>query len=57
MPGCCAGVYWRQNNKLLKALSVELNEIAVKGCPFYNLPATGRGLDPGLTAAEIKRCI
>jgi hypothetical protein len=22
-----------------------------------NLPATGRGLDPGLTAAEMKRCV
>jgi hypothetical protein len=28
-----------------------------KVCPFFNLPATGRGLDPGLTAAEMKRCI
>jgi bifunctional non-homologous end joining protein LigD len=43
--------------KLLQALSVELNKIAVKACPFYNLPATGRGLDPGLTVAEMKRCI
>jgi hypothetical protein len=42
--------------KLLKALSDELNKIAVKACPFYNLPATGRGLDAGLTAAEMKRC-
>jgi ATP-dependent DNA ligase len=31
------------SEKLLKALSVELNKIAVKACPFYNLPATGRG--------------
>jgi bifunctional non-homologous end joining protein LigD len=30
---------------------------AVKDCPFDNLPATGRGLDPGLTAAEMKRCV
>jgi bifunctional non-homologous end joining protein LigD len=45
------------SEKLLKALSVELNNIAVKSCPFYNLPATGRGLDPGITAAEMKRCI
>jgi bifunctional non-homologous end joining protein LigD len=45
------------SEKLLKALSVELNKIAVKYCPFDNLPATGRGLDPGLTAAEMKRCV
>jgi bifunctional non-homologous end joining protein LigD len=45
------------SEKLLKALSLELNKIAVKSCPFYNLPATGRGLDPGLTYAEMKRCI
>jgi bifunctional non-homologous end joining protein LigD len=45
------------SEKLLKALSVELNKIAVKDCPFYNLPATGRGLDPGLTIAEMKRCV
>jgi bifunctional non-homologous end joining protein LigD len=38
-------------------LSVELNKIAVKDCPFYNLPTIGRGLDPGLTAAEMKRCV
>ena len=37
------------SEKLLKALSLELNKIAVKSCPFLNLPATGRGLDPGLT--------
>src|ERR1700732_4744276 len=43
------------SEKLLQALSIELNKIAVKACPFYNLPATGRGLDPGLTAAEMKR--
>jgi bifunctional non-homologous end joining protein LigD len=43
--------------KLLKALSVELNKIAVNDCPFDNLPATRRGLDPGLTAAEMKRCV
>jgi bifunctional non-homologous end joining protein LigD len=30
------------SEKLLKSLSVELNKIAVKDCPFYNLPATGR---------------
>jgi bifunctional non-homologous end joining protein LigD len=45
------------SEKLLKSLSVELNKIAVKACPFYDLPATGRGLDPGLTAAEMKHCI
>ena len=44
------------SEKLLKSLSVELNKIAVKACPFYDLPATGRGLDPGLTAAEMKHC-
>src|SRR6202043_538577 len=38
--------------KLLKALSLELDKITVKACPFFNLPATGRGLDPGLTGAE-----
>jgi bifunctional non-homologous end joining protein LigD len=45
------------SERLLKSLSVELNKIAVKDCPFFNLPATGRGLDPGLTAAEMKRCV
>jgi bifunctional non-homologous end joining protein LigD len=45
------------SEKLLKLLSAELNKIAVKDCPFVNLPATGRGLDPGLTAAEMKRCV
>ena len=45
------------SEKLLKALWVELNKIAVKDCPFDNLPATGRGLDPGLTVAEMKRCV
>ncbi len=45
------------SEKLLKALSLELNKIAVKACPFFNLPVTGRGLDPGLTVAEMKRCI
>jgi bifunctional non-homologous end joining protein LigD len=45
------------NEKLLKALSVQLDKIAVKDCPFDNLSATGRGLDPGLTAAEMKRCV
>ena len=44
------------SERLLKLLSAELNKIAVKHCPFDNLPATGRGLDPGLTAAEMKRC-
>jgi bifunctional non-homologous end joining protein LigD len=43
--------------KLLKLLSVKLNKIALKDCPFDNLPATGRGLDQGLTAAEMKRCV
>jgi bifunctional non-homologous end joining protein LigD len=45
------------SEKLLKSLSVGLNKIAVKACPFYDLPVTGRGLDPGLSAAEVKRCI
>jgi bifunctional non-homologous end joining protein LigD len=45
------------SEKLLKAVSVQLDKIAVKECPFHNLPATGRGLDPGLTAAEMKRCV
>jgi bifunctional non-homologous end joining protein LigD len=45
------------SEKLLKALSLELNKIAVKSCPFFNLPVIGRGLDPGLTVAEMKRCI
>jgi bifunctional non-homologous end joining protein LigD len=45
------------SEKLLQALSVELNKIAVKACPFFNLPAIGRGLDPGLTVAEMKRCV
>jgi ATP-dependent DNA ligase len=45
------------SEKLLKLLSAELNKTAVKDCPFVNLPATGRGLDPGLTAAEMKRCV
>jgi bifunctional non-homologous end joining protein LigD len=42
---------------LLKVLSLELNKIAVQSCPFFNLPATGYGLDPGLTFAEMKRCV
>ena len=45
------------SERLLKTLSVELNKIAVKSCPFFNLPASGRGLDPGLTAAEMRRCV
>ncbi len=45
------------SDKLLKSLSADLNKIAIKTCPFSNLPATGRGLDPGLTVAEMKRCI
>jgi bifunctional non-homologous end joining protein LigD len=45
------------SEKLLKSLSVALNEIAVKACPFHNLPAIGRGLDPGLTVAEMKQCV
>ena len=45
------------SEKLLKTLSLELNKIAVRFCPFFNLPATGRGLDPGLTVAEMKRCV
>jgi bifunctional non-homologous end joining protein LigD len=35
------------SEKLLKAQSLELNKIAVKDCPFFNLHVTGRGLDPG----------
>jgi bifunctional non-homologous end joining protein LigD len=45
------------SEKLLKALSSGLDKIAVKACPFYNLPATGRGLDPGLTVSEMKHCV
>ena len=45
------------SEKLLKSLSLELNKIAVKACPFFNLPTTGRGLDPGLTVAEMRRCV
>jgi bifunctional non-homologous end joining protein LigD len=45
------------SEKLLRSLSEELNKIAVKACPFFNLPATGHGLDPGLTVAEMKRCV
>jgi bifunctional non-homologous end joining protein LigD len=45
------------SEKLLKTLSAELDKIAVKDCPFYNLPAIGRGLDPGLTAAEMKHSV
>jgi bifunctional non-homologous end joining protein LigD len=45
------------SEKLLQALSVELNKIAIKACPFFNLPATGRGLDQGLTLSEMRRCI
>jgi bifunctional non-homologous end joining protein LigD len=46
------------SEKFLKLLSAELNKIAVKGCPFDNLPAPGRNRwDQGLTVAEIRRCI
>jgi DNA ligase D-like protein (predicted ligase) len=45
------------SERLLKALSLELDKIAVKACPFFNLPAIGRGLDPGLTVAETRRCV
>jgi bifunctional non-homologous end joining protein LigD len=45
------------SEKLLQTLSVELNKIAVKACPFFNLPASGLGLVPGLTAAEMKRSV
>ena len=42
-------ISWNQSpgsaKSLLKSLSVELNKIAVKAYPFYNLPVTGRGLD------------
>ena len=45
------------SERLLKSLSDELARIAVKACPFFNLPAPGRGqLDPGLSAAEMKGC-
>ncbi len=44
------------SEKLLQVLSLELNKIAVKSCPFFNVPASGYGLDPGLTFAEMKRC-
>jgi hypothetical protein len=39
----------------LKLFPVELNKIAVNVCPVYNLPATDRGLYPGLTADELNR--
>ncbi len=45
------------SEKLLQVLSLELNKITVKSCPFFNLPASGWGLDPGLTFAEMKRCV
>jgi hypothetical protein len=45
------------SEKLLKSLWVEPSKIAVKACPFYNRPVVGRGLDPGLSAAEMKRRI
>ena len=45
------------SERLLQTLSAELNKIAVKACPFFNLPASVRGLDPGLTVAEMKRCV
>ena len=45
------------SERLLQTLSAELNKIAVKACPFFNLPASGRGLDPGLTVAEMRRCV
>jgi bifunctional non-homologous end joining protein LigD len=54
------------SEKLLKALSLELNKIAVKSCPFFNLPATGRGnykapevwaLFPESSAARYKSAI
>jgi bifunctional non-homologous end joining protein LigD len=45
------------SEKLLSTLFVELNNIRVESCPFFNLPAAGRGRwDQGLTAAEMKRC-
>ena len=45
------------SDKLLRSLHSELEKIRTDKCPFFNLPATGRGrLDPGLTAAEMKRC-
>ena len=45
------------SERLLKSRSAEPNKTAVKSCPFFNLPATGRGLDPGLTVAEMRRCV
>jgi bifunctional non-homologous end joining protein LigD len=45
------------SEKLLSTLFFELNSIRVVNCPFFNLPAAGRGRwDQGLTAAEMKRC-
>jgi bifunctional non-homologous end joining protein LigD len=45
------------SEKLLKLLSAELNKTAVKDCPFHNLTATGRGLDPGLSVVEMRRSV
>jgi bifunctional non-homologous end joining protein LigD len=47
----------RFSEKLLEDLNSKLNNIRVKECPFFNLPAAGRGhWDQGLTAAEMQRC-
>jgi bifunctional non-homologous end joining protein LigD len=41
----------------LSSLYTELENIQVRDCPFYNLPAPGRSRwDQGLTAIEMKRC-
>jgi hypothetical protein len=42
-----AGRVGTGQRKLLKFLSAELNKIAVKDCPFDNLPATGAALIRG----------
>ena len=45
------------SEKLLRALSSELNKIRIEKCPFYNLPAVGRNRwDQGVTGAEMKGC-
>src|SRR5271166_1004984 len=45
------------SEKLLSTLFSKLDKIQVEKCPFYNLPAVGRGRwDQGLTAAEMERC-
>jgi ATP-dependent DNA ligase len=45
------------NEKLLRSLFSELEEIRVESCPFFKVPAKGRSRwDQGLSAAEMKRC-